>query len=84
MAGVVIAVGAAGWLSSFSAHTAGEPTANMAHARAVPETSVVSLNCYDSFFGRSNACCHEEPSPSMGEGWVGVVAPQYNCSNEGI
>jgi putative ABC transport system substrate-binding protein len=27
------------------------------------------------FLGRSDARCQGEPSPSMGEGWVGVVAP---------
>ena len=30
------------------------------------------------FFGRSDPRCQEEPSPSMGEAWVGVVSPQYN------
>jgi hypothetical protein len=35
-------------------------------------------NCYAIFFGRSGVRCQGEPAPSMGEGWVGVLAPQYN------
>ena len=34
------------------------------------------------FLGRSDARYQEEPSPLMGEGWVGVVSPQYNRRNE--
>ena len=30
------------------------------------------------FLERSDARYQDEPSPSMGEGWVGVVLSQYN------
>jgi hypothetical protein len=41
-------------------------------------TSVVSLNCHDKFLREIGCALQREPSPSMGEGWVGVVVPQYN------
>jgi hypothetical protein len=40
--------------------------------------SVVSLNCHDNFLREIGCALQREPSPSMGEGWVGVVVPQYN------
>src|ERR1700758_5185138 len=34
-------------------------------------TSVVSLNCHDNFLREIGCALQREPSPSMGEGWVG-------------
>ena len=43
MAGVVIGVGAGGWLSPLSAHASGEPTASITQATAAPETLPFSI-----------------------------------------